>query len=80
MFLFLLVADDVEDYRAYVLLGEASQLRSDLGIASDQVWTIRLVGQKRQKPIAVLVKLTVLPELIKAPFPDGIPFFDADKC
>src|SRR3954469_10071509 len=68
----LLVRDDVENDRADVLLREAAHLRSDLGVAADEVGTIRLKRQKRQKPVAVVMNLVVLPGIPQPSFPDRV--------
>ncbi len=72
---FLLVCHYVKDDRADVLFRKATKLRSDVRITTDEVWTIRLKSQKREKPITVLMKLAGLPSFVEPSFPDGISIF-----
>src|SRR5262249_33038304 len=69
---FFLVCEHVKNDRADVLLREATQPRSDLRITTDEVRTIRLISQKREQPVTILMKLPRLPGFVKAPFPHRI--------
>ena len=72
---FLLVCDHVKDDRPDAFFREATQLRSDLRITTDEVWTIRLKSQKREKPITVLMKLAGLPSFTESLFSRRNPYF-----
>src|SRR5262249_6841884 len=69
---FLLVGDHVEDDRADVLFGKATQLSSDVGVTTDEIGTIRSIRQKREKPITILVKFPGLAGFFQPPFPDRV--------
>src|SRR5262249_26168503 len=75
MLKFVLVCENVEDDSAHVLLCEATYLRSDICIATDEVRTISSIRQKWQKPIAVFIKLSRLSSFVEPAFPNGVRIF-----
>src|SRR5215475_11172903 len=61
------IGDHVEHDRREALRRKAAESCADLGIAADEVGAVRLEGQERKQPVAVLRKVSALASLEEPP-------------